>query len=244
MEIASFGNKEIVFAEDASFSRRNLIGSVGDRGGFFCPSCHARLILVHGSGQRRPYFRTAPNSMHSRECEHFALKEIDIQFDDVTEISESKPSFEMVSDVSSKVTLKIIEMFATSPHLLRTMDRRHFEELVAELFHGFGYSVELTKQTRDGGKDIIAISNDRIIPEKYIIECKRPDIGNPVRLNVVKNLHATKIDEGANKAILVTTSTFTRDARAYQEKHNIDLQLNDFNDLVDWLYIYLQSKNG
>jgi HJR/Mrr/RecB family endonuclease len=37
------------------------------------------------------------------------------------------------------------------------LNRRLFEEFVAELFHEFGYEVELTKRTRDGGRDVIAI---------------------------------------------------------------------------------------
>jgi hypothetical protein len=37
------------------------------------------------------------------------------------------------------------------------VDARTLEEIVAELFDNFGYEVELTKRTRDGGRDIIAI---------------------------------------------------------------------------------------
>ena len=34
---------------------------------------------------------------------------------------------------------------------------RILEEMIAEIFSGLGYDVELTKRTRDGGKDIIAL---------------------------------------------------------------------------------------
>lgn len=43
------------------------------------------------------------------------------------------------------------------PEEMKTMNRRLFEEMIAELFDGFGFKVELTKKTRDGGRDIIAI---------------------------------------------------------------------------------------
>ena len=50
-----------------------------------------------------------------------------------------------------------IEQLARRGHDLRKLKPREFEQLIAELWHGFGYDVDLTKQTRDGGKDIIAI---------------------------------------------------------------------------------------
>lgn len=209
--------------------------------GFTCSHCEAKVILVNSRDSARAHFRTATNSMHSRDCVEFY--DISIEFDAQPPKNSSDRGTAIFS-VANKITIKAIEMFARNPKMLQTMNRRQFEELVAELFNGFGYDVELTKQTRDGGKDIIAVSNREIIKQKYIIECKRPDPGNPVRIEVVKQLHATKIDEGANKAILVTTSHFTSDARIYENKHSIDLQLNDFKDLVEWLFVYLKIRNG
>lgn len=228
------GENKIISAEEAC-----MLLHASD---FVCPQCGAKAILANRNGFGSPYFRTTINSRHSHNCVEFS--DFDVEFD-VQEPDDNKLSLGAgIACVANRVTLKIIEMFARNPKKLQTMDRRHFEELVAELFYGFGYEVELTKRTRDGGKDIIAVSNREIIKQKYIIECKRPEPGNPIRLNVVKQLHATKYDEGANKAILITTTHFTRDARVYENKHSIDLQLNDFNDLVDWLYAYLKIRNG
>ncbi len=74
--------------------------------------------------------------------------------------------------VSNLFNKRLIEYFMQYPHEMKQMYRRKFEELVAEIFHNFGYKVELTQQTRDGGKDIIAISNENAIRNKYLIECK------------------------------------------------------------------------
>ena len=49
------------------------------------------------------------------------------------------------------------------PSQLCEIDRRVFEELVAELFDGFGYAVELTARTRDGGRDMIAVGQKDLI---------------------------------------------------------------------------------
>ncbi len=118
------------------------------------------------------------------------------------------------------------------------MDRRKFEELVAELFVGFGYEVELTKRTRDGGKDIVAIKR-REVEVRFLIECKRPDISNKVSVGAVRELHGAKSDDPASKAILATTGYFTRDAVLYFERHRWELEPKDFNSIQDWIAQYL-----
>jgi hypothetical protein len=52
----------------------------------------------------------------------------------------------------------IRENFKHSEVLLQ-MASREFEELVAELWKRFGYEVELTKATRDGGYDVVAVKH-------------------------------------------------------------------------------------
>ena len=47
----------------------------------------------------------------------------------------------------------LIAYLATNPDALHTLDPRKFEEIVADLWHQFGYKVQLTPRTRDGGKD-------------------------------------------------------------------------------------------
>ena len=73
-------------------------------------------------------------------------------------VSNEKPIIQVVSFVEQR----LIEELHKHPDLFKDMDRRRFEEIVAELFDGFGYAVELTKRTRDGGKDVIAIKRAEV----------------------------------------------------------------------------------
>ena len=114
------------------------------------------------------------------------------------------------------------------------MSRRMFEEMTAELFYGFGFSVELTQQTRDGGRDVVAIKNAES-NLKYLIECKRPDPEKAIGIKPVRELFGVKADEGASKAILVTTTSFTSDAKAFSERHKWELELKEYKDLLRWL---------
>jgi len=136
------------------------------------------------------------------------------QFD----IEKNQQSGSSIIVITELFGSKLIEYFKRHPDELKTMDRRKFEELIAELFDSFGYEVQLTQKTRDGGKDIIAIGNKSDIRSKYLIECKRPDPGNPVGVGVVRELMGVKVDEKATQAIAVTTTYFSPDAHAFQKR--------------------------
>lgn len=124
-----------------------------------------------------------------------------------------------------------------NPELLTHIKPREFEEFVADLFKRQGFTVELTPQTRDGGRDIIAIRSDRNIKVKYIIECKRHQFTNTVGVDIVRQLYGVQQAEGANKSIVVTTSTFTKDAIDFTRKESTQWQMSlvDYNALVAWV---------
>jgi HJR/Mrr/RecB family endonuclease len=128
------------------------------------------------------------------------------------------------------------------PEHLRTIDRRQFEELVAELFDGFGYAVELTAMTRDGGRDIVAVSARDQLRVKYLIECKRPDPGNHFGVGVVRQLLGVVEDERATKGIVVTTTYFSPEARALEMRNEWRLELKEHDQVIDWIGQYVASK--
>jgi HJR/Mrr/RecB family endonuclease len=160
--------------------------------------------------------------------------EFEAQFD-----IEKQVSGRTIIECSDNVRRNIIEHFNKNPRDLKILDRRRFEELVAELFDGFGYDVELTKQTHDGGKDIIAVKKD-IVEVKYLIECKRPDPGGYVSINPVRELYGVKTNEKATKAVLATTAHFSKDAKLFVENIRWELELKEFEDLKEWIRLYLE----
>jgi hypothetical protein len=56
---------------------------------------------------------------------------------------------------------KVVEYFAKHPEHMHALAPWQFEELVGEILTRFGYHVELTQRTRDGGFDLFAISHQR-----------------------------------------------------------------------------------
>lgn len=146
-------------------------------------------------------------------------------------------------DLAYATASEIIQQIQVSPNILRNVSPRQFEEIVAELFRAKGYDVELTKRTRDGGKDIIAVSTDHFgIKLKYFIECKHYAESNKVGVDVVRALHGVKnTKDGPNKTIIVTTSSFTADAISFavhEATSSWDVTLADYNQIMSWVSGY------
>jgi len=112
---------------------------------------------------------------------------------------------------------------------------REFEELVARVFEEQGYIVSLTPRTRDGGIDIIATRDLGGLTFMVLVECKRYGQQNKVDVSLVRSLLGVQTDRKASKAVLVTSSSFTRDAREFAERHNKLIELIDFDGLLQMM---------
>jgi restriction system protein len=129
----------------------------------------------------------------------------------------------------------LLHQIASDPHLVFNMPPRRFEELVAELLERNGYTVTLTPQTRDGGKDMYAAKHDDFGSFLYVVECKRHAPDRPVGVGVVRALHGVAQHERVNAAMVMTTSYFTGPAREFAEDLRYQVSLKDYFDLRHWL---------
>lgn len=91
---------------------------------------------------------------------------------------------------------------------LREMPADTFEALVAALFRAYGYDADIVGGSSDHGVDVLVTVDD---DEKWVVQCKRysGSVGEPV----VRDLFGTMSHEGAQRAYLITTGVFTRQAR-------------------------------
>ena len=138
---------------------------------------------------------------------------------------------------------ELIQHLARHPEMLRSLDPRRFEELIAELFARQGFDITLTPRTRDGGKDIYAIKNDEVGKSLYLIECKRYAATNKVGVETVRALYGVASAESATKGIIATTSSFTKGAIDFATPLEYKLSLRDFDALKQWLYEFAGHKN-
>lgn len=140
----------------------------------------------------------------------------------------------------------LIHFLAAQPEELFHIPPRRFEEIIAEILSRLGYQVELTKQTRDDGIDIVAIgrSSGLSLHEKYLVQCKRQSRSNKVDISVVNEILGVGERNPNTGLILATTSTFTSPARAAAQNERVKwrLHLRDYDDIWTWLQDYTRRR--
>jgi hypothetical protein len=137
---------------------------------------------------------------------------------------------------------RLIHEVAKTPSRLNNITPADFEDLMAKVFAGLGYAVEQTKRTRDGGIDILAVKNIDDVSLRFLIECKRYAQGRQVGVSLVRELFGIKHHLGASKAIIATTSDFTKPAVNFAEAHRWELELKNRDGIVQWINSYLTGQ--
>lgn len=104
------------------------------------------------------------------------------------------------------------------------------------LFTWKGWTVEVTRATKDGGIDIISKKNDLIIGEvKAIWQAKKYVPRNHVTLRDVRELSAVRESVDATKGIIVTTSRLTKDAITWVKEDIYRLGYKEGKQIEEWI---------
>ena len=141
------------------------------------------------------------------------------------------PSKEIINGVTI-VNDTLLRQVKKDPKILRCFTPREFECLVCELLDKEGYKVKLTKQTRDGGKNIIVIEKSILGEFCIYVECKKFDKARPVNVGLVRELYGTIMADNATAGMIMTTSYFSNDAIEYTKNIKHRMSLRDYNDLI------------
>ena len=171
--------------------------------------------------------------------------------EDFKEWEDLRPAHEIYSEelpeslveVVQTVNADILAYLKRHPEALHSIHWRLFEELVAEVLASFGWEVDLTQPTNDGGYDIFAISKDDHsgVRTSWVIECKR--WSKTVGVDVARSLFSVKADLHAGMAMLATTSNFASGVHDLKASR-YDLELKDFEGILEWLNEYKPNPEG
>lgn len=174
-----------------------------------------------------------------RELLHGAIYSLDGNLRETSNkiITDIKPRIVVVNET-------LLEKLKRQPASIFDIPPRKFEELVAELLDGMGFEVELTKQTRDGGKDILAYMKTPVGKFLCLVEAKRYRQNRTIGVELVRTLYGTLSDYQANSAMLVTTSSFSQDAHAFRRRHEYQLSLHDYGNIVTWIQNHKAQKES
>jgi hypothetical protein len=145
--------------------------------------------------------------------------------------SANKQEVSLITKFSDELLARILkhpkERFSVSP--------RVFEETVAEILNRMGYSVQLTPQSGDKGRDIIANLSTPTAPILMLVECKRYAPDRLVGVEPITRLWSRLFDDKANLALAVTTSGFQPVAHEFAKTRGYQVQLADGEQFMKWI---------
>jgi hypothetical protein len=149
---------------------------------------------------------------------------------------------------ASEITLDLVDpllldLLAKNPNLLKTLEWRTFEKLLARILADLGYEIELQGGTKDGGVDIFALKRDSIFgSHRYLLQAKR--WSHAVGVEPVRELLFLHGHHRMTRSCLATTSRFTSGAWELARDYAWQLELRDFDKLLEWINLSRASGRG
>lgn len=140
----------------------------------------------------------------------------------------------IITDIDEEIK----KFFKKYPEQLYNLNPRKFEELIASIMKDLGFDVELTKATRDGGRDIIAHIKNSVTDFLAFVECKRNSPDNKIGVGLIRKVQGIHYTKKPSQSIIVTTSFFTEPAKEEAKITENQLALKDFNNIKEWLKNY------
>ncbi len=148
----------------------------------------------------------------------------------------------IITDDSPIITIKpandkVFSYLAEHPNELYNLTSREFEEFMAQLYNKLGYNAELTKATRDGGKDIILRKPDILGDIVFYVECKQYNAKNKVGVDIIQRFAGIIEMDKVNGGIIATTSFFSSDAEKWimEKDLNCRIQMHNFDTIQNML---------
>ena len=156
-----------------------------------------------------------------------------------------RPGAAEVSEADASAALailghRVMEGASSVPADLMQLSGTEFEICVSGLLQRMGFRTELTRATGDGGVDIVAYLDRPIIGGRFLVQCKRFIEATPVGAPMVRDFYGAFVaDRTAVKGVLITTSSFSAQAREFVQ--NLPIELVDGSQLKALLAEYLTS---
>ena len=141
----------------------------------------------------------------------------------------------------NEIDVNLYNAIISNPELLKQLNWRTFEKLLANILEKFEYEVELFKGTKDGGIDIIAMKNQSPFGiNRYLIQAKRWK--DKIGVEPVRSLIWAHNEYRATKSCLATTSVFTKGAWELADKYKWQVELRDYNKMIEWIQLAVKNK--
>lgn len=211
-----------------------------------CPYCRSPL---HDLGVQFEKGHSWVSQAHPNCCPSCGFWEFSAYFDELAD--EYEHAVQVVAELARYNIADIhTPTRALGLHLNKSHEDiyyiapRKMEEIVRSIFEEcLDCRVQLTKQSRDGGRDLICFDSHG---GKFLVEVKRYKRSHKVGIGLVQRFVGVCYIEGVRRGVFVTSSGYTLPAvdeakRINDRRGVIRLELRDEVDLLSWLDV-LGSK--
>ena len=153
-----------------------------------------------------------------------------------------KLDYENIIKIVSKT---FIEKIAQNPNYLVNIEWRELEKMIAEVFEGLAFKVELTSPSKDGGKDIILECSKKGESVSYIVEIKHWRSMQRVGQKSVTDFLKVICRENRLSGLLISTYGFTENAfEGISELERKKIRFGDEDKIVLLCKTYLKVRSG
>ena len=140
---------------------------------------------------------------------------------------------------------RFAQLVAQDPENLRKLEWRHIERMLAEVFEGIGFDVELTPPSKDGGKDIILECTLHGQKRHYIVEIKHWRSETRVGGKAIREFLDVLLKEERQGGLYLSTYGYCNNAFEYlTEIERRKLKFGDQEKVVALCQSYLKAESG
>jgi hypothetical protein len=132
-----------------------------------------------------------------------------------------------------------IQVLSRDPTRVDELHPERFERFTAEYLRAQGLTVNNIARVRGSGGDLIAIDRTG---NRFLVEAKR--WRGTVGIDVIWKLIGAMWENDYDVGMVVTSASFTRDARASKAVSTLRVALKDFGDLATWLELRRRGQGS
>jgi GTPase SAR1 family protein len=165
--------------------------------------------------------------------------------DAVKEDDEAEGELATVALVVRKLAERLCELVAKSPRALEEVEWRDLERLIATALEEIGFSVELTRSSKDQGKDVVATCVIENATKVFYVEIKHWRSGKRPGLDHISDFVEVNAGDGTDGGLFLSSSGYA--TPVYSRLGEISRQrvrLGQSEKIVLLCQQYVRKKRG
>lgn len=150
-----------------------------------------------------------------------------------------------VEHILKVISSRFAQIIVKQPSELYKLEWRDLERMIAEVFDGIGFKVELTPGSKDGGKDIILSCKVEGKDKSYIVEIKHWRSGVKVGQDAIKSFLNVIVNEDRNSGLYLSTFGYCNNAfEALTEIERKKIKFGEEEKIVSLCKTYNKIASG